>query len=173
MALEEMAGWGALALALLLGVLLFIQGRRLGRMERRLRSFMAGAGPGAGGMSLGELISSQGARLDMTREEVEKLRGALTNLDTSVAHSIQHVGVVRFNPFADTGGDQSFAVALIDRRGDGVVISSLHGRTATRFYAKPVKGGTSALSLSDEEVQALKQAMDGTAATAAPGKSRA
>jgi hypothetical protein len=172
MALEEMAGWGALALALLLGVLLIEQGRRVGRLERRLRSLMAGAGPGADRMSLGELISSQGARLDMTRDEVEKLRVALADLDKAVARSVQYVGLVRFNPFADTGGDQSFAVALLDRRGDGVVISSLHGRTATRFYAKPVKGGNSPLSLSDEEVQALKQAMDGTSTTATPGKGR-
>jgi hypothetical protein len=67
---------------------------------------------------------------------------------------------VRFNPFADTGGDQSFALALLDAKGNGVVVSSLHTRTATRFYAKPVAGGASTLSLSDEEVRALKQAME-------------
>ena len=77
---------------------------------------------------------------------------------------MQFVGLVRFNPFDDTGGDQSFALALLDGRGDGVVISSLHGRTGTRFYAKPVKAGTSTLSLSDEEVQALKQAREKPAA---------
>jgi hypothetical protein len=67
--------------------------------------------------------------------------------------------LVRYNPFQDTGGDQSFALALLDKRGDGVVVSSLHSRTMTRFYAKPIKGGVSPLSLSEEEVQAVQQAM--------------
>jgi hypothetical protein len=73
---------------------------------------------------------------------------------------VQYIGLVRYNPFEDAGGDQSFALALLDRQGDGVVISSLHGRTATRFYAKSVKGGASPLSLSNEEAKALKQAME-------------
>ena len=72
---------------------------------------------------------------------------------------MQHVGLVRYNPFQDTGGDQSFAIALLDQHGDGVVFSSLHNRSLTRIYAKPVKGGASALSLSEEEVQAVQQAL--------------
>jgi hypothetical protein len=52
---------------------------------------------------------------------------------------------------------------LLDPKGNGVVVSSLHGRTATRFYAKPVKAGTSPISLSDEEVLAIKQALEGSA----------
>jgi hypothetical protein len=135
--------------------------RRLGRVERRFQALAAGAGPGTGSMSLADLVAAQGARLDASREEVQMLRNAVTNLDISVASSVQCIGLVRYNPFEDTGGDQSFALALLDKRGDGIVISSLHGRTATRFYAKPVKGGTSALSLSDEEAQAVKQALTG------------
>jgi hypothetical protein len=90
---------------------------------------------------------------------MERLRNSVTKLDISVTASVQCVGLVRYNPFEETGGDQSFALALLDRRGNGVVISGLHGRTATRFYAKPVRGGTSPLSLSDEEAQAVKQAL--------------
>jgi hypothetical protein len=111
-------------------------------------------------MSIGELISVQGARLDASRQEIKALRNTVTNLDSSVAASVQCIGLVRYNPFDDTGGDQSFALALLDKRGSGVVISSLHGRTATRFYAKPVQHGASALSLSDEEAQAVRQALE-------------
>jgi hypothetical protein len=71
---------------------------------------------------------------------------------------VQHVGLVRYNPFQDTGGDQSFALALLDKQGDGVVISSLHSRTMTRFYAKPIKAGIAVVSLSEEEVKAVQQA---------------
>jgi hypothetical protein len=164
MALGEVAGWAALALALLLSILLIGQSRRLRIMERRLRTLMSGAGAGADSMPLGDLVAGQGERLNLTRQELENLKRAFADLDMAVSRSVQYVGLVRFNPFADTGGDQSFALALFDKRGDGVVISSLHGRTATRFYAKPLKGGASPLSLSDEEVQALKQARDGPAA---------
>jgi hypothetical protein len=70
--------------------------------------------------------------------------------------------MVRFNPFEDTGSDQSFAIALLDDRRDGVVISSLHGRSNTRLFAKPVADGTSAHNLSEEEAQAIRIAVEGT-----------
>lgn len=161
MAVGELVGWAALGLSVLLGVLLALQSQRLGRVERQFRALMKGTGPGAAAMSLGDLIASQGARIEATHSEVEKLQQTAQSLDVSVARSIQYVGLVRYNPFQEAGGDQSFALALLDRTGNGVIISSLHGRTATRFYAKTVKDGASALSLSDEEAQALKQAMEG------------
>ena len=100
---------------------------------------------------------------------VEEVRGRLGEIDAAQAElqhrsqtSIQHVGLVRFNPFEDTGSDQSFALALLDDRRDGVVISSLHGRTNTRLFAKPVEGGASSHALSDEEAQAIREALGGT-----------
>jgi hypothetical protein len=110
-------------------------------------------------MSLGDIVANQGARLDATRAEVEALRRGVAALESAVTRSVQCVGLVRYNPFQDTGGDQSFAIALLDKQGDGLVMSSLHTRAATRFYAKPVKGGASHLPLSDEEMQALQQAL--------------
>jgi hypothetical protein len=68
--------------------------------------------------------------------------------------------VVRFNPFEDTGGNQSFAIALLDAHGDGVVISSLHARGSTRIYAKAVRAGRADGAASAEEAQALRQAME-------------
>jgi hypothetical protein len=155
----EMAGWAGLVLASVLAVVCLMLAWRLGQVERRLKALTAGAGVGSDKMSLGDLVAAQGKRLDASREDLEKLRNAVANLDSSVVASVQCIGLVRYNPFEDTGGDQSFALALLDKRGNGVVISSLHGRTATRFYAKPVKGGTSPLSLSNEETQAVKQAL--------------
>ena len=73
--------------------------------------------------------------------------------------SLQRVGIVRFNPFEDTGGQQSFAVALLDARGDGFVISSLHSRQATRLYMKQITDGKSDTTLGDEEAEAIRQAL--------------
>jgi hypothetical protein len=99
------------------------------------------------------------------REQTESLRITVTALDAAVTGSVQNVGLVRFNPFQDTGGDQSFALALLDKRGDGVVISSLHTRTSTRMYARPIKASVANSSLSEEEAQAVQQAMGGKSET--------
>jgi hypothetical protein len=72
--------------------------------------------------------------------------------------AIQRVGLVRFNPFEDTGGNQSFAVALLDANDDGLVVSSLHARQGTRIYAKAVARGRPEAALSDEEAEALRRA---------------
>src|SRR3972149_6302891 len=72
--------------------------------------------------------------------------------------AVQRVGLVRFNPFEDTGSNQSFALALLDEDGDGVVVSSLHSRNAPRLYAKPVVAGGTEAALSAEEAEALRAA---------------
>ena len=72
---------------------------------------------------------------------------------------MQKVGLVRYNPFEETGGNQSFALAMLDADGDGWVLSSLHARSGTRVYAKAVSAGRSDVALSDEETAALRQAL--------------
>ncbi len=83
-----------------------------------------------------------------------------TRCDTIESNSlfhIQKIGLLRFNPFKDTGGDQSFILALIDAKDTGVVITALYSRSGTRWYAKKVVAGKGAEhELSEEEKQALK-----------------
>jgi len=124
-------------------------------LRRRLRRLF-GEGEGVG---LDELLDRQFRRLDTVAERVEALNRLHRELEDLAKRSIQKVGVVRFNPFADTGGDQSFAVALLDAEGNGVVLSSLHGRADTRIFAKPVLGGRSKHALSDEEQDAIRKAL--------------
>jgi hypothetical protein len=101
------------------------------------------------------------------RTRLEELDQRHADLERRSQTSIQHIGLIRFNPFEDTGSDQSFALALLDDRRDGVVISSLHGRTNTRLFAKPVEGGGSSHALSNEEAQAIRVALGGTNANPA------
>lgn len=90
---------------------------------------------------------------------LEKLSKHCDKLDKEGSLHIQKVGLVRFNPFKDTGGDQSFILALVDGQDSGVVISSLHTRTGTRWYAKRVEKGKGVeYALSDEEQKALEGA---------------
>lgn len=90
---------------------------------------------------------------------VDKLIEQLEKVEKDGVFHIQKIGLVRFNPFADTGGDQSFTLALLNGEDSGFVISSLHSRESTRFYAKPVKKGKAlGYELSAEEKRAIKRA---------------
>ncbi len=73
--------------------------------------------------------------------------------------SVQRVGLVRYDAFDDMGGHLSFSAAMLDGRGNGIVITSINGRQDTRCYAKPVQGWTSSHNLSDEEELAIQRAL--------------
>lgn len=82
----------------------------------------------------------------------------VNRLASELEGAIQRVGVVRYNPFEDTGSNQSFVLAMLDARGDGFVLSSLHSRQATRMFLKPVSGGKADSAVSDEEAEAIRLA---------------
>jgi hypothetical protein len=110
------------------------------------------------GHDLSKPLEALVVRLDVCDERTERLRGELDHFNTSFPQSIQAVGLVRFQAFSDFGGDQSFALALADAAGDGVVISSIFAREGTRVYAKPLAAWSSSYSLSFEEQEAISQA---------------
>ncbi len=126
------------------------------RLRRRLRSVFDSSGD----QGLDELLDGILKRLARTDERLDALNKLHQDLDELLRHgTLRKVGVVRFNPFPDAGGDQSFAIALLDAEGTGLVISSLHARTDTRIFAKPVQGGRSRYPLSDEEQDAIRRAL--------------
>lgn len=94
-----------------------------------------------------------------TEEDIQEILKRLKKLDKTALHSIQKVGLVRFNPFNEIGSNQSFSVALLDQKDAGVVISSYYSKDTTRVYAKPIKNGESEYPLSKEEEKAIKQAI--------------
>jgi hypothetical protein len=72
---------------------------------------------------------------------------------------IQKLGLVKYNPFNDTGGDHSFSLAVLDKNRNGFVLTGLHTRDKTRFYVKSIKSGISTKELSDEEARAIEIAV--------------
>jgi hypothetical protein len=80
----------------------------------------------------------------------------VNQLSKQLDGAIQRVGVVRYNPFEDTGSNQSFVLAMLDARGDGFVLSSLHSRQATRMFLKPVSAGKADSAVSEEEAEAIR-----------------
>lgn len=124
-------------------------------LRRRLRRVL----PQGESSGIDEILDRQLKRIDSLTERIDALNKLHHELESLSQRTIQKVAVIRYNPFADTGGDQSFAIALLDSLGNGVVLSSLHSRTDTRVFAKAVQSGRSKYQLSDEEQDAIKKAL--------------
>lgn len=106
-----------------------------------------------------ELLFSQKEKNDDLAEQIKSAFLKIGILEELSRKTIQKVGIVRFNPFNGMGGDQSFAIALLDDRNTGFVISSLFVGEGNRVYAKALKNGKSDHALSAEEKQAIEKAL--------------
>ena len=95
---------------------------------------------------------------DELRRDVARLRGDLASARADLSDALRHVAVVRYDAFGDMGGRLSFSAALLDDDGDGLVLTSINGRSETRTYAKGVAAGASGHELSPEEAQAIAYA---------------
>ena len=96
------------------------------------------------------------ARIEGTHHDREH---RLTATEKRTAHSIRNVRTVRFNPFVDSGSNQSFATALVDDHGDGVILSSLYSRERVSVFAKPIEKGIPKYDLTEEEEHVLQEAL--------------
>lgn len=107
--------------------------------------------------NLMEVLGEHFTRVEGLEQAANRLKRDIEGIKKEDLTHVQRVGLIRFNPFDDTGGNQSFALALLNDHGDGVVISSLHSRETTRIYGKPVKGfSESGFEFSSEEKQAIE-----------------
>lgn len=148
-----------LLLFLILGVLLVWIGTleyRLLRMTRTLRTLFMGRT----GADLEQVLREFMERMDRTDDKINEYHQRASQIEQRAPYNITHVGVVRFNPFDDKGGDQSFAVAFLDGHNDGVVFTGLHSRADVRVYAKPIVGGTSTYPLTNEEAEAINRSLN-------------
>lgn len=113
-----------------------------------------------GRYDLSKILDTHLNRVEALSSGVSILDQDLRSLKKISQSHLCNVGLLRFNPFGDTGGDQSFALALLDGENTGIVISSLHGRSYSRMFGKPVKAGLAdGYQLSTEEEQAVSLAM--------------
>ncbi len=99
-------------------------------------------------------------QINLTQKDIAFLKSRCDTIEKEGYLHIQKIGLLRFNPFNDTGGDQSFILSLVDGNDTGVVISGLYSRSGTRWYAKKVKNGKGVEhELSEEEKKGLKEAI--------------
>ena len=104
-------------------------------------------------------LEGQARSLQRLEEAIRQLAGADQRIAESLRGAVQRVSLLRYDAFDDVGGRLSFSCALLNERGDGVVVTSINGRQDTRVYAKPVIGGASEHNLSEEEEEAIRQAL--------------
>jgi hypothetical protein len=141
-------------LALVVGVLALVRQGRLRRSYSVLQS-------GDTEVSFVDAAARTTRVVEGLRGDVAVLSAGLDDVRADLADAIRHVAVVRYDAFGDMGGRLSFSAALLDDSGDGLVLSSIAGRTETRTYAKGVKHGTSEAQLSPEEEQVVGWALRG------------
>jgi hypothetical protein len=139
--------------ALLIVWNIFLQSQ-LWQIKKKLKTFFNGKKAS----DLEGVLFEEIKRLKKAESDIKQLFKSSKVLEKMASQSIQKVGVVRFNPFKETGGDQSFAIALLNSQDNGLVISSLYTRQGTRVYSKPIEAGQSKYPLSKEEIEALKKA---------------
>lgn len=156
------------AVAGLLALVLAVRSALRLRQMRRTLALLQG---GDGEESFVDAVGRKTRELEGLRTEVIDLTGQLGRVRSDLSDAIRHVAVVRYDAFGDMGGRLSFSVALLDDAGDGLVMSSINGRSETRTYAKGVKAGASEAALSPEEEQAVGFALRGAPGVRNGGRS--
>ncbi len=107
--------------------------------------------------NLEELLLGQAKNIQMLDKDIQELYDISNQINSLAGKGLHKVGMVRFNPFKDVGGDQSFAIALLNGKGNGLTISSLYSREGTRIYSKSITSGESEKHpLTEEEKEAIK-----------------
>lgn len=169
----EMTALLAVIATALAGVLLLIVIVLGLRLRKLTRTYQAAIGPDAPD-DLVAAVAAQQEELGRLRDDLGTVHGNTETLRDLQRAAISRIGLVRYDAFPDMGGMLSFSAALLDERGDGVVISAINGRQETRAYGKPLVSGDSEHNLSEEERASVRAAMDSgrSDALATPGGKR-
>jgi len=140
------------ALVLLVSVLIVW----IAKMSKKISNLTQGAQ----GVSLEHIVTENNQLISRQTELLEKQSDNIKVLQEDILSAFQNIGVIRFNPFKETGGNQSFAIALLNNKNDGVIISSLYTRERVNIFAKPITNGSSEFKLTGEEHEALNKAQN-------------
>ena len=106
-----------------------------------------------------EVLTALITKQEANTKGIQTLERSLKEVEADGQLHLQRIGIVRFNPFSDTGGSQSFTIAILDGKDNGIIMTSLYARTGNRWYIKHIKAGSCMdVELSKEEQSAIKKA---------------
>jgi len=128
---------------------------RVRSLNRRLQRLTAGAT----GVSLERVLVDHLARVEEVDTRQRQVEQRVSALEDRIPLCVQHVGLVRYDAFEDVGGQQSFSLAMLDALQNGIILTSVYSRSDVRVYAKAVRQGQPSHPLSEEEQQALRNAL--------------
>lgn len=154
--------WLTHYLVLVIGILLFVILINFGILVlfiNKLKKYRMIFKPGNEGKDFEALLLGLAEKIEYTDSSLVKLIEKFSSHQIASEKHLQKINLLRFKAFENTGGDQSFALAILDSAGDGVVISSIFGREESRVYCKPIEGGTSKYAMSAEEKEAINRAL--------------
>lgn len=144
-----------LNIVLLIGFIVSII--KISNMNKKYKNFMVKIG---NGKNIEEDLENYMYRVERVEKENTEIKSFIQTLDKDLEKCIQKVGIVRYNAFKDTGSDLSFALALLDEKNDGVVLNGIYSREISNIYAKPVQNGKSNYTVSEEEQEAIRKAIE-------------
>ncbi len=127
----------------------------------KIRSHYDRLTKGVSGATLTSVLTGLLGEVKSLEKRVSVIERRVEEIHADGMHHIQRVGIVRFNPFSDTGGAQSFTIAILDGDKSGIVMTSLYARMGNRWYVKAVvKGQGKDIELSKEELSAIREAIE-------------
>jgi hypothetical protein len=127
---------------------------RMNGIKRQLTSITRGSQ----NMNLEEVLVGYLDKVENIEHRTDQVEQTIAVLQAKLPECIQRVNMIRYDAFEDVGGQQSFAIALLDGRGDGIVLTSVYSRMEIRVYAKAIRNGLASHQLSEEETRVLKDA---------------
>jgi len=146
-----------MTVTILLALIIFISiNIKLAKMNKRYSKMMKGME----GANIEQLLLAHIEEVQQTVRKVDSLANDCQRLESISKECVQKVGIIRFNAFENMGSDLSFAIALLDYQNNGVIVSSIYSRSECHTYAKPIIAGNSSYFLTEEEKQALVQAIN-------------
>ncbi len=142
---------------ILLLAFLVLLGKVIG-LNRRYKKFMIKLGEGK---DIQEDLENYMYRVERVEKQNAEILNQINGLDKDLEGCIQKVGILRYSAFQDTGSDLSFTLALLDEHNNGVVFNGIYSREMSNIYAKPIENGKSKYTLSEEEQEAIRRAIEG------------
>ena len=142
---------------ILLLAFIILLGKVIG-LNKRYKKFMVKLGEGK---DIQEDLENYMYRVERVEKQNADILNQINGLDKDLEGCIQKVGILRYSAFQDTGSDLSFTLALLDEHDDGVVFNGIYSREMSNIYAKPIENGKSKYTLSEEEQEAIRRAIEG------------
>ena len=130
---------------------------KLSRIRKEYKKFMEKIGNGT---NIEEILEKHIDRINKTIAKNDELEKFCVKIDSDIKNCIQKVGIYRYNAYKDTGSDLSFTLALLDEKNDGLVLNGIYSREMSNIYAKPVQNGNSTYKMTEEEIEAVKRAIN-------------